>query len=82
MKQQNKLSSGERHESAVQQQSGQQTGQDGVRDFSSPEELLRHDAAQTPVPSAIAERISHSIQGLPRPQPRSWWQRLFGRSQT
>jgi hypothetical protein len=82
MKQQNKLSSGEQHESAAEQQSAQQSGQDCVRDFSSPEELLRHDVAQTPVPSAIAERISHSIQGLPRPQPRSWWQRLFGGSKS
>ena len=78
MKHQSKLSSGQQQESAVEQQSGQQSG----RDFSTPEELLRHDAANTLVPPTVARRIGHSIEGLPRPRPRSWWQRLFGGSQT
>jgi hypothetical protein len=76
MKHQSKLSSGQQQESAVEQQAAQQA----TRDFSSPEELLRHDAARTQVPSAVVQRIGHSIQGLPRPRPRSWWQRFFGGS--
>jgi len=77
MKHQSKLTSGQQQESAVEQQTGQQS----ARDFSSPQEMLRHDAAQTLVPPAVAQRIGHSIQGLPRPQPRSWWQRFFGGAQ-
>jgi hypothetical protein len=39
--------------------------------------LLRHDAAQTPVPSRIAERLQESIRELPKPKP-GWWKRWIG----
>ena len=48
-----------------------------AREFTSMEELLRHDASQTIVPSRVAERLDRSIQNEPKPT-RSWWQRLFG----
>jgi hypothetical protein len=48
--------------------------QSTAREFATAEELLRHDAAQTEVPPAIAERLTQSIAKLP-PQPKRWWQR-------
>jgi hypothetical protein len=44
-------------------------------EFASVEEMLRHDASQTPVPSAIAERLHDSIALEPQPT-RAWWRRL------
>jgi hypothetical protein len=49
-----------------------------AREFASVEELLRHDAKQTAVPPAIAERLNRSLQDEPCP-PHSWWQRWLGR---
>jgi len=49
-----------------------------AREFASAEELLRHDASQTIVPPAIAERLSQSIQNEPKPA-QSWWRRLLDR---
>lgn len=49
-----------------------------AREFATTDELLRHDAAQTEVPPIVAERLSKSIEALPRPS-RSWWQRMFNR---
>jgi hypothetical protein len=80
MKQQNKFSPGQQRLTGFEQQAAQESAQHAAREFASPEELLREDAAQTRVPPAIAQRIGHSIQGLPQPRPRSWWQRLFGGS--
>ena len=51
--------------------------QTSVREFASVEELLRHDASQTTVPTRVTERLDRSIQNEPKPR-RSWWQRLFG----
>ncbi len=56
----------------------QQNASQNVREFASPEELLRHDAAQTIVPPAIEERLQRSLAAEPKP-PKSWWQRLLGR---
>jgi hypothetical protein len=47
------------------------------RKFESVEELLRHDAAQNPVPPEIAERVNESISMEPPPS-KSWWKRIFG----
>ena len=44
-------------------------------EFASPEQMIRHDAARTPVPPAIARRLEESIATLPPRQP--WWKRLF-----
>jgi len=48
-----------------------------AKEFASTEEMLRCDAEQTPVPPAVAERLSQSIQRLPKPAA-SWWRRLLG----
>jgi hypothetical protein len=69
MKQQSKLNSEQQ-----QQLASQQT----VREFTTADELLRYDAAQTMVPSALAQRLKQSSADIPRPA-RSWWRRLFGR---
>ena len=67
----------------LQQQQKQETtqhagSQQATREFSSPEELLRHDAEQIEVPRALANRVAESIAREPRPA-RSWWRRLFSR---
>ena len=49
-----------------------------VREFAEVEDLLRHDAAQTPLPPAVEERLKSSVRELP-PRPSPWWQRLFRR---
>jgi hypothetical protein len=67
-------------QSLEQQQADQQLAPTGSRDFASVEELLRHDAIHTPLPPAIAERLSDSVGQLPTPRPRSWWRRIFGGS--
>ena len=56
----------------------QQTKAERGREFATPEELLRYDAAQTPVPSGIEQKLQTSLNAEPKPPPRSWWQRLFG----
>jgi uncharacterized protein YprB with RNaseH-like and TPR domain len=73
MKQESKHKSGEQEQLAAK--SSQQFT---ATEYATAEELLRHDAAQTDVPPVIAERLSQSIQNLPRPS-RSWWQRMFNR---
>jgi hypothetical protein len=73
MKHESKQQSGEQEQLAAQS-----TQQPVTREFATTEELLRHDAAQAEVPPVIAERLSKSIEGLPRPS-RSWWQRMFNR---
>jgi len=65
----------EQEELAAQQQ--QQTESKAVREFATPEELLRHDAAQTTVPPAIEERLQRSVAA--EQKPKSWWQRLFAK---
>jgi len=68
-----------KHQSREQEQLAAQSSQQLVaHTLATAEELLRHDAAQTEVPAAIAERLSKSIEGLPPPS-RSWWQRMFNR---
>jgi hypothetical protein len=62
------------HEQTVQQEGTQQRT---ALEFTSAEEMLRHDAAQTIVPPAVAKRLQKSIDQEPKPG-RSWWQRLFG----
>jgi hypothetical protein len=73
MKQHNKFNSEQEQELVAQQQ----TTQNAVQEFSTVEELLRHDAAQTSAPMGIAERLQKSSADFPKPS-RSWWQRLFG----
>ncbi len=47
-------------------------------EFSSAEEMIRFDAAQTTPPPELAARIRESISRETHPR-RSWWKRLFGR---
>jgi hypothetical protein len=75
MKQENKFSTGRHQEQAAESKAaGASTGQ---LEFQSAEELLRHDAAQTPVPPDIARRLSQSIAAATPPH-RPWWRNLFG----
>ena len=67
----------QKQDSQEQQLSEARTEQSAAREFASTDEMLRHDAAQTVVPPAVAERLSQSIGSLPKPAT-SWWQRLLG----
>ena len=71
-----KLQQGQEQELAQQQQLGAGQKQ-AVREFGSVEELLRHDAAQTRVPSELAARVRDSVAREPAPQT-GWWRRLLG----
>ena len=55
----------------------QQQHQQAAREFGTVEELLRHDAAQTPVPPELAARVRNSVAQEPSPRT-GWWRRLFG----
>lgn len=73
-----------KHEEKFRQEEQQQVSEtqsqsqnhETIREFASPEEMLRFDAKQTNVPSQVAQRLSRSLQNEPRPLP-SWWKRLF-----
>jgi hypothetical protein len=73
MKHQTKLSQEQQQQHAAEHQTQQQA----VREFASAEELLRYDAAHTPVPPAIAQRLQKSTGELPQPKL-VWWKHLFG----
>jgi len=75
MKHQNKLS--QEQQQSRQVGTEQQSQASGAREFASAEEMLRYDAAHTPVPPDIAERLQKSTGDLPRPKT-AWWKRLFG----
>lgn len=68
-----------KHQQAEQTVEAQRTEPKAVaREFSSPEEMLRHDAAQTEVPGSIKTRLADSLQKEPhREKPRAWWRRWF-----
>jgi hypothetical protein len=63
-----------------EQTTEQQTTQSQThREFSSVEDLLRHDANQTAPPASVAERLKASLENDPKPRGKvSWWRRLFG----
>ena len=73
MKHQSKLS----QEQQSRQVGTEQTQSQAAREFASVEEMLRYDAAHTPVPPGIAQRLQKSTGDLPRPKT-AWWKRLFG----
>ncbi|MBM3841021.1 MAG: hypothetical protein FJ398_24315 [Verrucomicrobia bacterium] len=66
----------EHAEHTLQQSQQKQT----ALEFATAEEMIREDAAHTPVPPQIAERLNESIAREPKPAV-SWWRRLFSRSQ-
>jgi hypothetical protein len=75
MKQEKKF----RQEEQVSETPLQSQTRETIREFATPEEMLRFDAAQTTVPPAIAERLKKSIGAETKPgQP--WWRRLLGES--
>lgn len=70
-----------KHESkfrSPEQQKLSHSQQSTTREFTTAEELLRHDATQVQVPPVIAERLTQSIAKLPA-KPQSWWQRWLKR---
>jgi hypothetical protein len=73
MKQTTKLSTGQQQEHSAETRTVKTTAQE----FKNVEELLRHDAAQTPVPSEIARRLNQSAAETPLPR-RPWWRRILG----
>ena len=68
-----KLTTGQQQEQTAQLHSQKTAAQH----FDSVEELLRYDAAQTPVPPEIAQRLRQSLEQSPPPR-RSWWRKLLG----
>ncbi len=76
MKRQSKLIS--QHQAEEQQAEAQQTNSEAIREFSTPEELLRHDARNTVVPDSVTRRLRESLDQESAPT-RSWWRKLFGR---
>ena len=49
------------------------------QEFATPEEMLRADSEQNPVPPAVAERLKASIAAEPRPKA-AWYKKIFGAS--
>ncbi len=56
----------------------EELSKEAVRDFATPEEMLRHDALHTPVPPKLAERLRDSIGSVPAAPRQSWWRKLLG----
>jgi hypothetical protein len=73
MKQESKLSTGQQQDHSAETQTVKTTAQQ----FDTAEQLLRYDAAQTPVPPEIARRLNQSVAESPPPR-RPWWRRIFG----
>jgi hypothetical protein len=70
-----RLHSQEQEQTVAQQQAAQtQT----VVEFATADNMIRHDAEQTEVPPAVADRLQESLKHE-APPPRGWWKRLFGR---
>jgi hypothetical protein len=69
-----KLRQTQKQESVVEQK---QHHHSEAKEFSSVEEMLREDSAQTAVPSTIAVKLNESIAKAPK--PKSWWQQFFSR---
>lgn len=69
-----RLNAQEQEQSAAQQHSAQTT----AVEFNTPDEMLRHDAAHTPVPAGVAERLRQSLKNEAPPPRASWWRRIFG----
>ncbi len=73
-----KLRHTQKQESTSEQTQGEQLKTD-AKEFSSVEELLRHDAAQIAVPPAVAVKLNKSLADVPKPEIKSWWQRFVSR---
>ena len=62
---------------SISEQEQQQEQKSEAKEFSSVEELLRHDAEQTALPPGIAQKLNQSIANSPK--PKAWWQQFFSR---
>ncbi len=69
-----RLNQSQEAEHAQEQTQDQQQNQEGL-EFSSAEEMLRWDAAQTPPPPGLGERVMRAIEAEPKRLP--WWKRWF-----
>ncbi len=70
-----KLQHGQKEETV---QAGTTQQNVAAHEFATAEEMLRADAAQTPVPPAVKTRLAESVQKeAPPEKPRSWWKRLI-----
>jgi hypothetical protein len=69
-----RLNHRENEEVTPQQQTQGQQG----REFASPEEMLRFDAAQTPLPTGIEPKLQQWLGAEPQAPARSWWRKLLG----
>ena len=73
--QSSKLQHEQKEQTAEAQQAAQKTA---ATEFTTVEEALRFDAAQTPVPDSVKSRLADSVRKEPAPpRPRSWWRRLL-----
>lgn len=74
-----KLQHQQQHEAQTESHQEQHSAQkQAEREFATPEEALRFDAAQTEVPPVVAERLQKSLDRNPPPATaKSWWRRLF-----
>ncbi|MEY2408084.1 MAG: hypothetical protein QOF48_754 [Verrucomicrobiota bacterium] len=52
--------------------------QETAIEFASGDKAIRHDAANTPLPPSIAERLRQSIEREPVQPAAPWWKRWFG----
>jgi hypothetical protein len=59
------------HDHAVAEESSQ------ALEFSTVDDLLRHDNEQNPVPEEVGERLNRSIAEEPKPV-KPWYRNLFG----
>ena len=73
MKHQSKHTS---HEQSREQLSQSQSHLSTAREFAAVEEALREDRAGVTVPPAVEQRLSKSIEKLPKPG-KPWWKRLM-----
>ena len=48
-----------------------------VREFATPEDMIRHDLLQTKVPGAVGKRLERTLAAEPAPIPKPWWKRLL-----
>ncbi len=69
-----KLESAEQQVTEQRQENQTQT----PREFASPEEMLRFDAAQVTPPPSIIDRLRDTL-ATEMPAKRSWWRRWFHR---
>ncbi len=66
----------QKQETTETQLSAQKTS---AHEFSSVEEMLRFDAAQTQLPASVEMRLADSVQkDIATRKNRPWWKKLFG----